>query len=60
MDKILVSENDVGRRLDEFLFEQGIAPSRSKVQTLIKEKQVFVNDKQEKSHYILRLADVIT
>lgn len=60
MDKILVSENDVGRRLDEFLFEQGIGPSRSKVQTLIKEKQVFVNDKQEKSHYILRLADVIT
>ena len=42
MDKISVSEKDVGRRLDEFLFEQGIAPSRSKVQTLIKEKQVFV------------------
>ncbi len=60
MDKISVSEKDVGRRLDEFLFEQGIAPSRSKVQTLIKEKQVFVNDKEEKPHYILRLSDVIT
>ncbi len=60
MEEIIVKENDVGKRLDEFLFSSGIAPSRSKVQNLIKEKKVFVNNKTEKSHYLLRLADVIT
>ncbi len=60
MEEIIVKENDVGKRLDEFLFSRGIAPSRSKVQNLIKENKVFVNNKTEKSHYLLRLADVIT
>ncbi len=60
MDQIKVNENDVGKRLDEFLFEREVAPSRSKVQTLIKEKKVLVNNRIEKSHYNLRLADVIT
>ncbi len=60
MEQIIVSENEVGKRLDEFLFEREVAPSRSKVQILIKEKKVFVNNHIEKSHYNLRLADVIT
>ncbi len=60
MNQFIVTENDVGRRLDEYLFEREVAPSRSKVQTLIKEKKVLVNNKQEKAHYNLRLADVIT
>lgn len=60
MEQIIVGEKDVGRRLDEYLFEREVAPSRSKVQNLIKEKKVLVNNHQEKSHYNLRLADVIT
>lgn len=60
MEQLIVGEKDVGRRLDEYLFEREVAPSRSKVQNLIKEKKVLVNNHQEKSHYNLRLADVIT
>ncbi len=60
MERIIVTEKDIGRRLDEFLFSRSVAPSRSKVQNLIKENKVFVNNHIEKSHYILRLADVIT
>ncbi len=60
MEQLIVDKKDVGRRLDEYLFEREVAPSRSKVQNLIKEKKVLVNNHQEKSHYNLRLADVIT
>jgi 23S rRNA pseudouridine1911/1915/1917 synthase len=57
---INVSAEAVGKRLDEFLFSLGVAPSRSKVQDLIKDSKVLVNGKVEKSHYSLRLSDVIT
>ncbi len=59
MEQIIVTEQEVGKRLDEFLFEREVAPSRSKVQSLIKENKVFVNNRPEKAHYKLRLADVI-
>lgn len=60
MKSIKVDASLAGKRLDEALFSLGVAPSRSKVQSLIKENKVLVNDKKEKSHYELRLADVIT
>lgn len=60
MTKVIVNEELAGLRLDEALTRVGAAASRSKVQSLIKEKKVLVNDKAETSHYKLRLADVIT
>lgn len=60
MNTLKVDEKVVGRRLDEALFAAGAAPSRSKVQTLIEEKKVLVNGKEESSHYKIRLSDVIT
>lgn len=59
MAEIKVGENLVGTRLDEALFAAGAAPSRSKVQSLIKDGKVTINGKVEKSHYSLRLSDVI-
>ena len=60
MNKLIVDENLVGLRLDEALFKAGAAASRSKVQSLIKDEKVLVNDKAVNPHYKVRLADVIT
>lgn len=45
-------------RLDKFLFDN-LDISRSKVQEMIKEKLVKVNDKFVKSSYVLRINDVV-
>jgi len=60
MSEIKVDETLAGKRLDEALTSAGVAPSRAKVQSLIKENKVLVNGKEEKAHYELRLSDVIT
>lgn len=49
-----------GRRLDEALTSLEIAPSRSKVQSLIDDGKVLVNGKQEKARKILHLGDSIS
>ena len=59
MAKLVIDEKLVGKRLDEALFSSGAAPSRSKVQSLIKDGAVSVNGKAETSHYKVRLADII-
>ena len=60
MGKLVVDKTLVNKRLDEVLTDAGAAPSRSKVQSLIKDGKVLVNGKQENAHYWLRLSDVIT
>lgn len=57
MDKIKVEEDNV--RLDTFLANK-LDISRSKVQKLIKQEKVLVNDKKVHSSYIVNLNDIIT
>lgn len=56
---IKITESLVNKRLDEALFSLGVAPSRSKVQSLIKEGNVTVNNKVEKAHFSLRDGDIV-
>lgn len=60
MNTLKVDEKLVGKRLDEVLTDAGAAPSRNKVQSLIKDGKVSVNGAQESPHYWLRLSDIIT
>ena len=59
MEKLKVGEEARGKRLDVFLLEQGIAPSRSKVQSWIHEGKVLWNGKKAKPHLLLTPGDVI-
>lgn len=59
MKSFTVTENEVGRRLDEVIASLGITLSRSKALALIKTGKVFVNGKAEKAHYPLELGDVV-
>jgi len=56
---IKISDALVNLRLDEALMSFKAAPSRSKVQTMIKDGLVTVNNKIEKAHYWLRDGDIV-
>ena len=58
MEKIVTSLEEY-RRLDEVLLMWEIAPSRSKIQALIKDGKVFVNNKVKNAHTILRKGDIV-
>lgn len=58
-EKFIVTEKDIGNRLDIYLAEQYENLSRSYIQKLIKEKLVKVNEKSEKSKYIVESGDKI-
>jgi 23S rRNA pseudouridine1911/1915/1917 synthase len=57
MEKTINEE--AGTRLDEALVSWNVANSRSKVQSLIKDGKVLVNNKLEKCHYVLRTGDIV-
>lgn len=60
MKESKIDEINVGKRLDEYLTILGVASSRNKCQSLIKDGKVFVNGKNEKPSFILRLDDIVT
>ena len=51
-------ENDENKRIDSYLIEK-LNLSRSKIQNMIKNKQILVNNKETKNSYILKSGDVI-
>ena len=52
-------ENDENKRIDSYLIEK-LNLSRSKIQTMIKNKQILVNNKETKNSYVLKNGDIIT
>lgn len=57
--KIEVENKDIDKRLDIFLMEQ-TEYSRNKIQKLIEDNKVFVNDKKVKSSYKLKEGETVT
>lgn len=55
--KIEVLENNI--RLDNYLIDK-LDSSRSKIQKLIKNNSILVNDKNTKSSYLIKTGDIIT
>ncbi len=58
-DKIFVSEEEEGVRLDIFVAEQFEDMSRSYIQKLIKDQAITVNGKLEKNKYLVKVGDEI-
>ena len=58
--KLIIDENNEGQRLDIFLSELMPELSRSKIQTGIKDGFVYINEKNVKPSYILKLGDILT
>lgn len=59
MEKFLVNKDDENQRLDNYL-ALNTDISRSKIQSLIKEEKILVNNHLEKNSYLVRKNDEIT
>ena len=57
--QIIVEENKQGIRIDKYLSEE-TEYSRSKIASLIEDKNILVNDKEVKANYLVKENDVIT
>ena len=57
--QIIVEENKQGIRIDKYLSEE-TEYSRSKIASLIEDRNILVNDKEVKANYIVKEHDVIT
>lgn len=55
---IKIKQSEENQRLDIFLADK-LNLSRSKVQKMIKESEILVNDKKSKAHYLLKEGDEI-
>lgn len=60
MNKIKITDKQIGQRLDKFLSNSYKNISRSKIQKLIKDGEIVVNDKKVPSHYFLKQDDIIS
>ncbi|MCX5751606.1 MAG: RluA family pseudouridine synthase [Candidatus Saganbacteria bacterium] len=58
--EFVAAEGDKDKRLDHFVFEQGVGISRTQIQKLIKEEKILVNAKKAKVAHPLRVGDQIT
>lgn len=59
LEKYVIDENNVGKRLDLFVSEASENMSRSFAQGIIEKQNVKVNDKIKKSNYKLKLNDEV-
>ena len=59
MKVINVSEEKADMRIDKYLIEE-LGFSRSKIQKLIENEKVSVNEKQIKNSHLVRVDDIIT
>lgn len=57
--EIIISKEDLNERIDKFLSLNKYVISRTKVQKMIEENQIFVNEKQVKLNYKLKENDRI-
>ncbi|MDD2490503.1 MAG: RluA family pseudouridine synthase, partial [Bacilli bacterium] len=55
---INVSEDDYNLRIDKYLIKE-LGYTRSKIQKLIKDGKILVNDKQVKNNYMVKIDDDI-
>lgn len=58
--KIVITDDDIGIRLDRFLTDYLEDFSRNQIQSMIKEHSILVNAKAMKRSYLLEIGDVIT
>lgn len=56
---LIITEDNVGERIDKFISDQNIGLTRSSVQKLIDDSNVFVNNKAVSKNYKLRLNDIV-
>lgn len=59
MQELVFKSDEDNIRLDSFISTKFSDISRTKLQNLIKEKKVFVNGKNEKSKYLIKIGDEI-
>lgn len=56
---LIITEENIGERIDKFISEQDFELTRSAVQKLIDEGNILVNSKQIAKNYKLRLNDIV-